>query len=319
MKKEKILLIGANGQIGTVLAQALRQQHGAGQVINTDIRPAAEAPEGPFELLDATDAAALAAVVARHGITQVYHLAAVLSAKGEQNPLWAWELNMKAWLNVLEASRQQGVKKVFFPSSIAVFGQHADLHHTPQHGPLQPLTVYGISKVAGENWGQYYFDKYGLDVRSLRYPGVVGHESLPGGGTTDYAVDIFHQALQHHRYTCFLREDTRLPMVYMPDAIRATLELMDAPAGQVRVRTSYNLAAMSFTPAEIAAQIQKHLPDFQVDYAPDFRQQIAEGWPRQIDDTAARTDWGWQPRYDLPAMTADMLEHLEARYLSVMH
>ena len=312
-----MLVIGASGQIGTVLSDVLRQQYGTGQVLCTDLRPPATAPEGPFETLDATDAAALAAVVARHGITQVYHLAAVLSARGEQNPLWAWELNMKAWLNVLEVSRQQGVQRVFFPSSIAVFGQHADLHRPPQHGPLHPVTVYGISKAAGENWGQYYFLKYGLDVRSLRYPGIIGHESLPGGGTTDYAVDIFHQALQHHRYTCFLRADTRLPMMYMPDAIRATLELMAAPAAALSVRTAYNLAAMSFTPAELAAAIRAHLPDFQVTYVPDFRQQIAEGWPHQPDDTAARTDWGWRPRYDLTALTADMLRHLEARYPAV--
>lgn len=313
MTKDKILVIGANGQIGSVLTEALRDQFGEKNVISTDIREP-DKPSPPFELLDVLDAAKLADAVDRHDITQIYHLAAVLSAKGERAPLPTWDINMKGLLNVLEVAREKKVAKVFYPSSIAVFGPTTPRVNTPQFTAMEPTTVYGISKVAGELWSQYYFNRYGLDVRSLRYPGIIGYQSLPGGGTTDYAVDIYHKAVLGQPFECFLREDTRLPMLYMDDAIRGTLQLMDAPADQVKVRTSYNLAAMSFTPAEIALEIKKHLPGFQVSYKPDFRQAIADSWTQSIDDTQARKDWGWAPRFDLPAMTVDMLEHLREQY-----
>jgi threonine 3-dehydrogenase len=307
-----VLVTGANGQIGSVLVKALREKYGQSQVIATDIRDSGAHDEGIFQPLDVLDARALAAAVERWQVTEVYHLAAILSAKGEQNPRQAWEINMNGLFNILEVARQYQLK-AFFPSSIAVFGEHIQRISTPQFAVLAPTTVYGISKAAGENWCQYYFHKYGVDVRSIRYPGIIGYQSLPGGGTTDYAVDIFHVALRNEPFTCFLAEDARLPMMYMEDAIRATLELMEAPAERLSIRTSYNLAAMSFSPAEIAAEIQKHLPDFSIRYEPDFRQQIAEGWPQSIDDSQARVDWGWQPAFDLARMTEDMLLHLKVR------
>jgi threonine 3-dehydrogenase len=313
MTKDKILVIGANGQIGSVLTEALRDQFGDKNVISTDIREP-DKPSPPFELLDVLDAAKLADAVDRHDITQIYHLAAVLSAKGERAPLPTWDINMKGLLNVLEVAREKKVAKVFYPSSIAVFGPTTPRVNTPQFTAMEPTTVYGISKVAGELWSQYYFNRYGLDVRSVRYPGIIGYQSLPGGGTTDYAVDIYHKAVLGQPFECFLRDDTRLPMLYMDDAIRGTLQLMGAPADLVKVRTSYNLAAMSFTPAEIALEIKKHLPGFQVSYKPDFRQAIADSWTQSIDDTQARKDWSWAPRFDLPAMTVDMLEHLAQQY-----
>lgn len=313
MKQDNILVIGANGQIGAVLTEALREVYGADRVLATDIRPA-EAPTGPFEVLDACDGAALAETVRRWRITQIYHLAAILSARGESDPLWAWNLNMTSWLNVLRVSHEQHIAKVYYPSSIAVFGREAAINHTPQYEVLIPETVYGISKVAGENWANYYYRRYGLDVRSLRYPGIIGYQSDPGGGTTDYAVHIYHYAIKGEPYECFLRADTALPMLYMPDAIRATLELMEAPAQNLSVRTSYNLAGMTFTPAEVAASIQKYLPDFHVRYKPDERQKIADSWPSSIDDSYARQDWGWKPEYDLDAMSRDMLQHLGERY-----
>ncbi|MDX2135031.1 MAG: NAD-dependent epimerase/dehydratase family protein [Saprospiraceae bacterium] len=306
---ERILLVGAGGQIGTVLTQALRDVYGADNVLATDLHALA-GHAGPTALLDATNRADMGALVQQFKPTQMYHLAAILSATGEKNPLWAWGINMDSLFNVLETARENGVKKVYYPSSIAVFGELAPPIDTPQHAVLIPTTVYGISKVAGEHWANYYFRRYGLDVRSLRYPGIIGYQSPPGGGTTDYAVDIYHHAAQGKPFTCFLGPDTRLPMLYMDDAIRATLELMEAPADRLTVRTSYNLAGMSFTPAEVTASIQKHVPDFQVAYAPDFRQAIADSWPKSIDDAAARHDWGWKPEFDLDAMTADMLKHL---------
>jgi len=308
MALEKILITGANGQIGTVLAKALSERYGSESLVTTDLRPPMQALF-PFESLDILDAPRLHRLIEDHRITTIYHLAAILSATGEQRPAWAWQINMDGLFHVLEAARIYGLK-VFFPSSIAVFGQHVPKEATPQHVPLQPGTVYGISKVGGELWGAYYHDKYGVDVRSLRYPGIIGYESLPGGGTTDYAVEIFHEAIAARSYTCFLAADTRLPMMYMADAIRATLMLMEAPAERIRVRTSYNLAGMSFSPAELADAIRQHIPEFQVQFAPDFRQAIAESWPASIDDTEARNDWGWQPAYDLEAMTRDMIKHL---------
>jgi nucleoside-diphosphate-sugar epimerase len=308
----KILIIGANGQIGTDLAEALAALHGAGQVVTSDLAPQGRLPALAHEALDVTDAAALAAVVKRHRITQVYLLAAALSASGEQHPQWAWTLNMTGLLNVLELARTAGLARVFWPSSIAAFGPGTPAT-APQATVMDPGTVYGISKLAGERWCAWYHAKHGVDVRSLRYPGLISWKTPPGGGTTDYAVDIFHQALLHGRYTSFLAEDTRLPMMYMPDAIRATLALMDAPADAITERGSYNLAGVSFTPRELADQIAQRLPGFQLDCASDFRQQIAESWPRAIDDSLAQRDWGWHPAFDVPAMVDDMLQQLRPR------
>lgn len=313
MTSEKILVIGANGQIGTVLTQALRDAYGQDNVIASDLTAGTAIQAGPFETLDILDAVRLGEIVRQYGVGQVYHLAAILSAKGEQHPQWAWEVNMGGVFNVLEAAREYRLK-VFFPSSIASFGPFAERQNTPQHGPLEPTTVYGISKVAGELWSQYYYLRYGVDVRSLRYPGIISYQSMPGGGTTDYAVDIYHKAVLKEDFTCFLGAHTRLPMMYMDDAVRATLSLMEAPAEQIKLRTSYNLAAMSFTPAEIAAEIQQHYPEFRISYQPDFRQAIADSWPESIDDAEARHDWGWAPKFDLASMTAEMLTRLKEKY-----
>lgn len=313
MTTDTILVIGANGQIGSVLTEALRNHFGEDRVIPSDIRQ----PEhhiGHFELLDVLDTDRLGALVDKYHITQIYHLAAVLSAKGEQAPLPTWDINMKGLLNVLEVSREKKIAKVFYPSSIAVFGPSTPRVNTPQSTVMQPSTVYGISKVAGELWSQYYNLRYGLDIRSVRYPGIIGYQSMPGGGTTDYAVDIYHKAVLGQAFECFLREDTRLPMLYMDDAIRGTLALMDAPSEKITIRTSYNLSGMSFTPAEISLEIKKHVPGFQVSYKPDFRQAIADSWTQSIDDTVARRDWGWNPRFDLALMTEDMLRHLGEQY-----
>jgi nucleoside-diphosphate-sugar epimerase len=308
----KILIIGANGQIGTELAEALAQRHGPAAVVTSDLAPQGRVPALRHEALDVTDAAALAAAVKRHGITQIYLLAAALSASGEQHPQWAWHLNMTGLLNVLELARTAKLQRVFWPSSIAAFGPGTPAD-APQHTVMDPGTVYGISKLAGERWCAWYHAKHGVDVRSLRYPGLISWKTPPGGGTTDYAVDIFHGALKAGRYTSFLRADTRLPMMYMPDAIRATLALMDAPADAITERGSYNLAGCSFTPAEIAAEIARLVPGFQLDCAPDFRQAIADSWPQAIDDSLARHDWGWAPQYDLRTMVAEMLAELRPR------
>ena len=312
MKQEKILIIGAGGQIGSVLTEALRGVYGNDNVIATDLRPLPP-QNGPTDTLDALSARSLAGAVNKYKITQIYHLAAILSATGERDPLWAWDINMRSLFNVLEVARKKKLDKVYFPSSIAVFGREAHRTDTPQFEVLIPETVYGISKVAGENWANYYFRRYGLDIRSLRYPGIIGYQSLPGGGTTDYAVDIYHYAVRGEDFSCFLSENTPLPMLYMPDAIRATLELMEAPAEKIKVRTSYNLSGMTFTPGEIASSIKKYVPGFQISYKPDFRQAIADSWPGSIDDSAARSDWGWKPEYDLDGMTKDMLWNLKER------
>ncbi len=310
MARKSILVTGANGQLGTVLTQTLRQRFGQDAVLATDIRPADDS-SGPFEMLDVTRGEAINALVEKYQIGQIYHLAAILSAKGEANPLRTWQINMDGLLNVLEVARKTAVEKVFFPSSIAVFGHETPKNPTPQVTIMNPETAYGVSKVSGEKWCHYYHYKYGVDVRSLRYPGIIGYQSLPGGGTTDYAVDIFYAAIRDQSYQCFLDADTRLPMIYMEDAIRATIELMEADVAKVKTRTSYNLAAMSFTPAEIAQEILQYIPEFEMTYRPDYRQEIAATWPTIIDDQLARKDWGWMPKYDLPAMTKDMIRHLQ--------
>ncbi|WP_242130568.1 NAD-dependent epimerase/dehydratase family protein [Aestuariivivens marinum] len=314
---ENILITGASGQLGAVMTKALQEKFGVNHVIASDLRPN-ESFEGLFEILDVTDNEALKSIVAKYKITQIYHLAAILSAKGELFPLKTWDINMSTFFNVLEVSRQLSVKKVFYPSSIAVFGSNISRVNTPQDSNLMPSTVYGISKVAGENWANYYFEKYDLDVRSIRYPGVIGYQSLPGGGTTDYAVDIYHKAVKQEHFECFLKETTTLPMIYIEDAVRATIELMDAPAENISIRTSYNLAGMSFSPKEVADSIKKTYPNFEVSYNPDFRQNIADSWPMSIDDTKAKEDWGWKPKYDLDAMSKVMIDNLKAYYNSVI-
>jgi nucleoside-diphosphate-sugar epimerase len=313
MRNEKILVIGASGQIGVELTLALRKIYGEGQVIATDLREQNPllAGTGPYVSLDVMNKEMLHVQVIRQNITQIYLLAAILSATGEKNPSLAWNLNMQGLLNVLDIAREEKLHKVFWPSSIAVFGPSSPRQNCPQQTIIEPTTVYGISKYAGEFWCHYYWQRYGVDVRSVRYPGLVSYKSEPGGGTTDYAVDIYHQALQKNQYTCFLKEDTYLPMMYMPDAIRATIELMEAPQKSIGIRTSYNLSAMSFAPHEVAASIRSHLPGFSISYSPDYRQQIADSWPQSIDDSVARTDWGWKEEYDLNAMTADMLTNLK--------
>jgi len=307
------LVIGASGQLGSVLTAQLQTKYGNENVVASDLRPNPDF-RGNFEVLDATDFDSLKKVVKKYKVGQIYHLAAILSASGEKFPLDTWDINMKTFFNVLEVSRMHQVSKIFFPSSIAVFGKNAPRIDTPQSSPLAPATVYGISKVAGENWAQYYHQKYGLDIRSLRYPGIIGYQSLPGGGTTDYAVDIFHKAVKNEKFECFLRPNTMLPMIYMDDAIRATIELMDAPSEKITIRTSYNLAGMSFSSNQIAKSIQRILPDFQITYKPDFRQEIAESWPMSIDDSVARKNWGWKPEYNLHSMVDTMINQLELKY-----
>lgn len=315
MKSECILVIGANGQIGSVLVEYLREIYGVGNVVASDIRPPVH-ESGLFEKLDATDGNALAVLVKKYKVTQIYHLAAILSAKGEQEPLKTWHINMQTYFNVLEAARENHVTKIFYPSSIAVFGDNVDTK-AEQWSYLDPATVYGISKAAGENWSNYYFKRYGMDIRSLRYPGIIGYQSMPGGGTTDYAVDIYHKAVKGEAFECFLKADTTLPMIYISDAMDATVRLMEAPKDKISVRTSYNLAGISFSPEEVAASIGKIIPDFEITYKPDFRQEIAESWPAQIDDALARKDWGWRPAYNLDKMTEEMISELKKKYQSV--
>ena len=313
MVKEKILVIGASGQIGVELTLALRKIYGNSNVIASDLREQNPLLEGtgPYVSLDVMNKEMLHVQVIRQNITQVYLLAAILSATGEKNPGLAWHLNMQGLLNVLEIAREEKLHKVYWPSSIAVFGPTSPRKNCPQQTIIEPITVYGISKYAGEFWCNYYHMKFGVDVRSLRYPGLISYKSAPGGGTTDYAVEIFHEALEEEKYECFLKEDTYLPMMYMPDAIRATIELMEAPQNKIGIRTSYNISAMSFSPKEIAAEIKKHIPGFNMSYKPDYRQVIAESWPQSIDDSVARGHWGWKEEFDLSAMTKDMLENLK--------
>lgn len=313
MTAPRILIIGANGQIGTELTHALVERHGRTAVVTSDLVPEGRVIGVHHEALDATDGSALTEIVERHQVTQIYLLAAALSARGEQHPKWAWDLNMRSLLQVLELARSHKLQRVFWPSSIAAFGPSTPRDDTPQHTVMDPTTVYGISKLAGEGWCAWYHRNHGVDVRSLRYPGLISWKTAPGGGTTDYAVEIFHAALASGHYTSFLASNTALPMMYMPDAIRATLELMDAPPERVRERQAYNLAGISFTPHEIAAAIARHIPGFTLDCHPDFRQAIADSWPRSIDDSAAQRDWGWRARFDLDAMVRDMLSHLQVK------
>ncbi len=309
----KILITGAGGQIGRVLSTALAERYGEDAVVISDL---AEQGYGGFnyEKLDVINRDRMEEIVEQHGITHIYHLAALLSASGEKDIHLTWDINFNGFINVLEVAKKQNLKRVFYPSSIAVYGTDFDKKNTPQNAFRNPDTMYGISKLTGESWAYYYWKNYGLDIRSLRYPGIVGYQSMPGGGTTDYAVDIFHQALKDGRYNCFIDSDTRLPMIYMDDAIRATIELMEADADRLTVRTSYNLQGMSFAPAELAEELRKHLPNFEMHYQPDYRQKIAEQWPQQMDDSAARKDWDWKPDYDLKHMTKDMITHLSKKY-----
>lgn len=313
MVKDKILVIGACGQIGVELTLELRKIYGGNQVIASDLREENELLKGtgPYVSLDVMNKEMLHVQVIRQNITQIYLLAAILSATGEKNPSLAWHINMQSLLNVLEIAKEENLKKVYWPSSIAVFGPTSPKKHCPQHTIIEPITVYGISKYAGEFWCNYYHQRFGVDVRSLRYPGLISYKSEPGGGTTDYAVAIFHEAVEERQYECFLKKDTYLPMMYMPDAIRATIEVMETPEKNISIRTSYNIAATSFSPKEIAAEIQSHIPEFKISYKPDYRQKIAESWPQSIDDSVARQDWNWKAAFGLREMTRDMLQNIQ--------
>jgi len=314
MLADKILVIGAAGQIGVELTIALQLKYGKNNVIAADIkeRPGMLA-EGAFYKIDVLKKEDLYQAVTKENITQIYLLAAVLSATGEKNPTLAWNINMQGLLNVLEIAKEKKLHKVYWPSSIAVFGATSPKQQCPQQTIIEPSTVYGISKYAGELWCSYYYEKYRVDVRSIRYPGLISYMSPPGGGTTDYAVEIFYHALEKNRYECFLNADTYLPMMYMPDAIKATIDLMEAPTDKLSTHLAYNVAAMSFSPAEIASSIKSHIPNFAISYRPDYRQEIASSWPQSIDDSPARADWGWAPDFDLNGMTADMIKNLRDR------
>ena len=314
-EKPRILVTGACGQIGSELSLALREKHGAEQVIITDIaEPPAELRDcGPFEFLNVTQRGAIAAVVDRYNVDTIYHMAALLSATGEKKPHVAWNVNINGLYKILEIARERRVSRVFWPSSIAAFGPETPKNDTPQETIMRPTTMYGITKVAGELLANYYVERFGMDVRGVRYPGIISSKTLPGGGTTDYAVEMFYEALKHQRYTCFLEKDTVLPMMYVPDCVRATLMLMDAPFEDLKHHSDFNLAALSFSPEQLAAEIKKHIPAFEVEYKPDYRQGIADSWPRTIDDSAARQEWGWCPSYDLSAMVEDMLEALRRK------
>jgi nucleoside-diphosphate-sugar epimerase len=308
---EKVLIIGAGGQIGVELTAELSKIYGHKNVIPSDLKEPAVATENPFEKLDALDGKALFEIVKKHGITHVYHLAAMLSATGEQNPMFAWKLNMESLFHVLDLGKEKHIKQIYWPSSIAVFGPTTPQENTPQYTVMEPSTIYGISKQAGERWCEWYFKKHGVDTRSIRYPGLIGWKSAPGGGTTDYAVHIFHEALKNGSYESFLSENTALPMMHMEDAIRATLEIMHAPAENIKIRGAYNLAGISFSPKQIAEEIKKHIPDFTISYKPDFRQAIADSWPKSINDAEAQKDWGWNIHYDLPKLVENMLLNLK--------
>ncbi len=310
--QQKILVIGSLGQVGTELVMKLREIFSEENVIASDVKAHEDIIyEGVYEQLNVLDKSRLFDIVKKHKITTVYHLAALLSATAEKKPDLAWDLNINGLFNVLNLAKEKHISKIFWPSTIAVFGSNTPKKLTPQYTIMEPNTIYGISKQAGERWCEYYHNKYDVDVRSIRYPGLIGYKSKPGGGTTDYAVDIFHEALEQGRYSCFLKENTTLPMMYMPDAIRATIEITESAASTIKIRSSYNLAGMSFSPVQLADEIAKYIPDFSCTYQADFRQQLAEGWPQSIDDTHARKDWNWKPEYDLRKMTADMIHNLQ--------
>ena len=311
--KDKILVIGSSGQIGTELVMKLRELFGNSNVIASDLKTGSKElmETGPFETLDILDGKKVAEVVTKHSVTHVYLLAALLSATAEKDPRFAWKLNMEGLFHVLDLAKDKVIKKIYWPSSIAVFGPTTPRENTPQFTIMEPNTVYGISKLAGERWCEYYFNKYNVDVRSLRYPGLIGWKSAPGGGTTDYAVHIYHEALSKGTYECFLSEHTKLPMMYMDDAIKATIDLGEADPSQVKIRSSYNLAGISFAPRDIALEIKKHIPNFSISYKPDFRQQIADSWPASINDSRAKEDWNWRPKFDLKNMTEIMLKNLK--------
>lgn len=313
MIKDKILVIGACGQIGVELTLELRKIYGGANVVASDLREenALLKGTGPYVSLDVMNKEMLHVQVIRQNITQIYLLAAILSATGEKNPNLAWHLNTTSLLNVLEIAKDENIRKVYWPSSIAVFGPTSPKINCPQQTIIEPITVYGISKYAGEFWCNYFNHRYKIDVRSLRYPGLISYKSEPGGGTTDYAVEIFHEALSENHYTCFLKENTYLPMMYMPDAIRATIELMESEEDKISIRTSYNISGMSFSPKEISGEIKKHLPGFTINYEPDYRLPIAESWPQSIDDSLAQKDWNWKPKYDLAGMTREMLRNMK--------
>ncbi|MGB2760536.1 MAG: NAD-dependent epimerase/dehydratase family protein [Maribacter stanieri] len=310
-----ILIIGACGQIGTELTLTLREKYGNDQIIASDIREGNDdlMESGPFEILDATNYDALEEVIAYHDISEVYLMAAMLSATAEKFPMRAWNLNMNTLFNVLNLAKEKKIEKIFWPSSIAVFGPTTPKENTPQNTIMEPSTVYGISKQSGERWCEYYFNKFNVDVRSIRYPGLISWKTMPGGGTTDYAVEIYHKALSEGSYTCFLEEDTNLPMMFMDDAIRATLQIMETPAEKIKERSAYNLAAMSFTPKEMAESIKTVIPKFKIAYEPDFRQEIANSWPSSIDDSIAQKDWNWKAEFNLQKTTETMLENLKNR------
>ena len=313
---EKILVIGSSGQIGTELVMELRKMYGEQNVIASDIRNSSTQvmQSGPFETLDVMDEKLLQKVVKKYQVTQIYLLAALLSATAEKNIKLGWKLNMRSHSHVLDIARDGLVKKIFWPSSIAVFGPSTPKHNTAQNTIMDPGTVYGITKLAGERWNEYYYNKFGVDVRSIRFPGLIGWKSEPGGGTTDYAVDIFHKAITEGKYECFLSEDTELPMMYMPDAIRATIKLMETPSEKIKIRSSYNLSGINFTPGQISREIKKYISKFCISYKLDFRQKIADSWPSSINDSDARNDWGWAPEYNLEKMTKDMVINLQKQY-----
>ncbi len=316
-KMKKILVTGAVGQIGSELTLALREHYGAENVIATGrkTKPSKELLDsGPFHFIDVANPDSVEEIVQKYNIDSIVHMAAILSAVGEKNPQLCWDVNMNGLYNILEIALKHKMTRLIIPSSIAVFGQGTPLDNTPQETVLKPTTMYGVTKVAGELLCDYYVQRFGLDVRGLRYPGIISAETLPGGGTTDYAVEIYYKAVEQKRYTCFVREDTKLPMMYMPDCIKATIDLGEADFSKLKHHSDFNLGAMSFTAGELAASIKKYIPEFKVDYKPDFRQAIADSWPNSIDDSAAREEWGWQPSYDLDAMTQDMLEKLTARH-----
>ncbi|MFT5336170.1 MAG: nucleoside-diphosphate-sugar epimerase [Sphingobacteriales bacterium] len=313
MAQEKILVIGSSGQIGTDLILELQNAFGVDNVIASDIKAPVVQMAGPFEVLNALKKEKIEAVIKKHSITQIYLLAALLSATAEKVPQLGWDLNMNSLSHILDFAKEGVIKKIFFPSSIAVFGPTTPPVNTPQRTILEPSTVYGITKLAGERWAEYFFNKFQVDIRSIRYPGLISYKAQPGGGTTDYAVQIYHDALLTGHHDCFLKQGTILPMMYMPDAIRATMELMEAPSNKLTIRSSYNVAGFSFAPEDLAAEIQKYKPDFSISHNPDFRQQIAESWPQSIDDSVARADWGWKPEFDVTRMTESMLTNLKER------